>query len=145
MEELKAFLVDHLVVVICAVLFIGLILKVVKSVVKYLLTVLIIVGLVVFALQSAPEPIKDVGNKVVEGVSTKVRDEAIATLITMSKVTYTADTKNGSYVIEGNGITLKGNKGSKTAELVVAGQRFDVSITQVLSDFVTRAEIASKK
>jgi hypothetical protein len=106
----------------------------IKTILKWVIIFVIIIGSLVYGLNYAPSEVKDIGQQVVDVTARK----ALATFMSNTSGAVYTQKENGEYTITIKTATLKGKIGEKTAKLKVAGQEFNVEVTAVVDEFISR-------
>ncbi|TFE24266.1 hypothetical protein [Cohnella luojiensis] len=145
------FLQDNWVVVAIAILAIIVIMKVVKTVLKWILVVAIIIGIATYGGYSIDD-MKDIGNKVSDelgAIGDKVTDEVKKQAIKSmageaSEATYT-ENEDGSYSIKSTNIELTGIPNSGEVTVKFHGQSLGTwTMEGAVRDFVVQARASAK-
>lgn len=145
------FLQDHWVVVAIAILAIIVIMKVVKTVLKWILVIAIIIGIATYGGYSIDD-MKDIGNKVSDElgtigdkVSAELKDQAIKAMAgEASEATYT-DNEDGSYSIKSTNIELTGIPNSGEVTVKFHGQSLGSwKMEGAVRDYVVQARASAK-
>ena len=133
-ELVKENAIVLLLAFIALVVIIGLIKKVIKTMIFVLL-----VGIGVYYFMGlAPTDAENAGKAMLTQSEEETRDTAIQKLIGYggsSGVTY-SQTKDGFFVIERSTMVLKGKYGDKQYSLIIAGQTFKVDASDTLNKYV---------
>jgi hypothetical protein len=145
------FVQDHWVVVALAIVAIFVIVKLVKTVLKWVLIAAIIIGIVTYGGYSIKD-LGDVGSKVTEElgvigdkVSTELKNQAIKAMAgEASEATY-VNNKDGSYSITSTNIELTGVPNSGEISVKFHGQSLGTwKMEGAVRDFVVKARASAK-
>lgn len=141
LETLLPFIQENWWVLVVALIVVLLIVKIVKTVIKWVLILLVVVGLSVFWVNYVPDDVKDSINVVVEDVKDKGKAEAIKALTTLSNPTYSVDAEGNYKVSNSDGtISLTGVVGENDAKLAVKGITFNVQLDDALNKVIETAK-----
>lgn len=131
------------------------VLKVMKTMVKWAIIVVVAVGLIVYSgyslddvktlstsiMTSGIEELKEIGAKVADSA----KEEAINAMIgEAASATYTKE-PDGTFTVKTSSITLTGKEGSEEVSISVKGApAFTVKSSDVVKKFIEQAEVNSK-
>lgn len=132
MEGLIAFAKEHIVMIAIAIIAIILIISLVKTVIKWVVVAIVIIGILVYGFNYDVSTLKDMGQKVLD----YTKEEAIQLLVgDVSNAQYEQN-KDGTFTISNKNIRLEGKVGSNDAKLIVAGQTFKIKVDETLKKYI---------
>jgi membrane protein implicated in regulation of membrane protease activity len=136
---LAEFMVHYWWVVLAAIVIVSLIVKLVKTFVKWVVILAIIAGVMVYGFNYTPDDLKGIGSKAVA-----VAKDATGYLMTsdISKMQY-KDMGNGTYAITGDTVSVEGKTGEEKVKVTVHGKTFEVNASEV-ADFVQKVQAQNK-
>ena len=151
-----AFLEEKWYVILIALIVIMLIIRVMKTMVKWAIILVVAVGVIIYSgytlddvkslstslMSSGFEELKEIGAKVADSA----KEEALNAMIgEATSATYTTNT-DGTFTVKTSSITLTGQPGSDEVSISVKGApAFKVQSSEVVSQFIKQAEANSKK
>jgi hypothetical protein len=112
----------------------------VKTILKWVIILVILIGALVYGLNYAPTPIKELGQQVIDSS----KSEALATFMSNTSGAVYSQTGN-KYIITIKGTTLSGTIGQNTAKLKVLGKEFDIEVNSIVNDFIKRVKDQTEK
>lgn len=141
MDQLMTFMQDRWLVVIAALVLLVIVVKIVKTVVKWVLVLAIIGGLVYYGA-SYTDKLKELGDSVVTAAKeagSDLKEKAVLGLA--GKDATFKDNGDGTYTVTSGNIRLDGKAGSDKVKITIAG----VSAEFSLDDALKKAIEAAKK
>lgn len=142
MEQLTAFLQDKWIIIALVVIAILIIVKVIKSVMKWLLIVLLAAGVIIYGTTYSPGEIKDGIKEVGSKIADYTKNEAVEALIGQSASAKYEAKEDGGYVVSAGKFKLEGTAGSNEATLSYMGQSFTIKLDDALNAFIEGAKAA---
>ncbi|MFC5530109.1 hypothetical protein [Cohnella yongneupensis] len=146
-EYWSQFLQDNWVIVVVALLAIIIVMKVVKTVMKWILVAAIVVGFGVYGGYSIDD-LKEVGSKVSQlgdKVTDELKDQAINTMAGEANEAKYVDNADGSYSITTPNLELNGVPNSGKVSVKLRGVSLGTwDMEGQVRDFVTQARDAAK-
>lgn len=130
------FFKEKWIIIAFALVLLFLIIKVVKTVVKWLLVIVIVAGLVIYSGYSLDD-VKELGSK----VTSSVKQEALQAMVTSAKDAKYAAKADGSFVVSTSLLELSGKLGSNEVALSFQGVelgKFEVDST--IKTFIEQAK-----
>jgi hypothetical protein len=142
MEQWISFVRDQWPVIVVAVVVAAVLIKVVKSVLKWLLVILIAAAVLIYGFNHAPEELAEAGAKLREAVET-TKEKAIAAMLGDAGDARFERTEDG-FRIEGERFTLEGKNGETEVTLEYFGQTFTIEMNEQIRAFVEKVKSASR-
>jgi hypothetical protein len=141
MDQLVTFLQDRWLVVVIAIVALFLVVKIVKTVLKWVIVLAIVAGLIYYG-STYTDQLKNIGENVASTAKEAVGDlkEKAVQAFAGKDAKYT-DNGDGSYTIISGGIRLDGKTGADKVKITIAG----VSAEFTLDDMLKRAIEQVKK
>lgn len=134
------FLQDNWIIVAAAALVIIVIMKVVKTVMKWVLVAAIVIGIAVYGGYSVDD-LKEVGTKVTD----ELKDQAIKTMAGEAKEAKYVDNADGSYTIKTTNLELHGVKNTGKVSVSLRGVSLGTwDMEGKVREFVVQARDAAK-
>ncbi|URN94830.1 MAG: hypothetical protein NAG76_00790 [Candidatus Pristimantibacillus lignocellulolyticus] len=150
-----AFLQENWYVILIALIVIMLIIRVMKTMVKWAIILVVAIGVIVYSgytlddvknlstslVSSGIEELKEIGSKVADSA----KEEAINAMVgEAASATYTTN-DDGTFTVKTTSITLTGQPGSDEVSISVKGApAFKVKSSAIVTDFIKQAEANSK-
>lgn len=138
MEQLIAFARDNWWVILLAVVIAVVLIKIVKSVVKWLLVLAVAVAVLIYGFNYTPDEIKEAGSKLLEAVET-TKEKALAAMLGDAEEAVFERTDDG-FRITGSRFTLEGKDGETTVALTYFGQEFTFELNEQIRAFIESAK-----
>lgn len=129
LDQWLAFIADRWMVILIAVVVLFLVIRVVKTLLKWVIVIVIVASLFVYG-SSYTDAIKDVGGKIMSYTQEEVLDMLSGEI---EDAEY-SESPDGSFKITGKNITLEGHVDSDEVKITFRGQ----TITLKKSDFIQR-------
>ena len=151
MDTWTSFIQDKWYVLVIALIVILLIVKIVKTVVKWFLIVVIVLGLIFYSGYTLDD-VKSFGSSVVseglaelkeigEKVSDNVKDQAVKAMVSEAKEAKYVANGDGTYTVTTSSITLTGKIGEDQVSVSVKGApAFKVQVNDVIKSFIQDAQ-----
>lgn len=144
MEELLVFLQDRWLVVLLAIIALFVVIKIVKTVLKWVIVLAIVAGLLYYG-SSYTEQLKEIGNNVaasaLEAVG-ELKEKALQGLAGKDAV-YT-DNGDGTYTITSGAVRLDGKQGGDKVKITIAGVSAEFSVDDALRRAIETAKSNSR-
>jgi hypothetical protein len=140
LDQLITFVQDRWVVVLVAVVALIVVVKIVKTVLKWVIVLAIVAGLIYYGV-SYTDQLKKIGENVQSGAmetAGRIKEEALKTLVGKD-VSYKTN-PDGSFVVEGKSVRLEGKPGSDKVKLTVSGVSVEVSIDDAIRNVIEAAK-----
>lgn len=139
MEQLLAFLQEHWLIVAAVLVIILIVVKVIKSVVKWLIIAVLAVAVLIFGFNYTPEEIKEAGSRLLEAAELS-KDKAVELIIgDVSEASY-EEKDDGSFVVTTSRFTLEGSAGAKEITLKYLGQTITLERDERLQAYIDRVK-----
>lgn len=143
LEHLTSFLQDQWYVAAIAVIVLLVVVKLVKTVVKWVVILAIIAGVLVYGsnYKDTLSNIKDtVSQAAGSAVAREVQDQAAKAITNEAKEAKYTKNADGSYTIRTKTIQLDGKPGSTDVKVTVAGQSFNLKADAAVQAFIDQAK-----
>ncbi|MHA0856477.1 hypothetical protein [Paenibacillus sp. CMAA1364] len=114
------FLKDNWLVIVIALVVLFMVLKLMKSMVKWLLAIVIVAGLLIYSGISI-EKIGEVVTTVKDETVNNLKSEAMDMMLEEAKEAKYSENTDGSYKITTPNMTMKGEIGTETVQVTVKG------------------------
>lgn len=143
-EGWKQFLTDHWILIAVAALALIIILNVVKTMLKWVLALVVVAGVFIYGGYTVSD-LKEIGGQVVETATGAVKDEAAKAMADEArKATYTLN-PDGTYLVKSPNLELSGTPNSGEVAVKFRGVSLGTwKMEGAVRDFVTTALQASK-
>lgn len=138
MEQWLAFARDNWWMIVLAVVIAIVLIKIVKSVVKWLLVLLVAAAVLIYGFNYTPDEIKEAGTKLLEAVET-TKEKALEAMLGDAEEAAFEKTEDG-FRITGNRFTLEGTDGGSTVTLTYFGQEFTFELNEQIRSFVDKVK-----
>jgi hypothetical protein len=140
MDQLIAFLQDRWLVVIAAIIALFVVIKIVKTVLKWIIVLAIVAGLIYYG-STYTDQLKDIGENVAatakEAVS-DLKEKAVQGLA--GKDAKYKDNGDGTYTVTSGSIRLDGKTGSDKVKITIAGVSAEFSLDETLKKAIETAK-----
>lgn len=135
LDQLAAFAQEKWYVLLIAAVVLVIIIKIVKTVVKWVLVIAIAAGVLYYGANYT-ETIKDVGGQILQFAL----DEAFTVMAGEAEnAKYTAGV-DGNYKVESANVTIEGNVGSDKVTMTFKGQSFTMKINDTIRNYIDVAK-----
>lgn len=134
MEQWLAFARDNWWMIALAIVIAIVLIKIVKSVVKWLLVLIVAAAVLIYGFNYTPDEIKEAGSKLLEAVET-TKEKALDAMLGDAEEATFEKTDDG-FRITGNRFTLEGTDGGSTVTLTYFGQTFTFELNEQIRSFV---------
>ena len=137
MSFIYTFLIDNWLMVLIAFIVISAVVSLVKTIIRWVVTLVVVGAVILYALNYTPEEIQNIGTDVAKGSAEVVKDTAINILISGStdEVEYVVDAE-GKYTISRGSVSLQGDLNTGKAVIITDKGSLNVNVDGVLQDFV---------
>lgn len=140
MDQLIAFLQDRWLVVVIAVIALFVVIKIVKTVLKWILVLAIVAGLIYYG-STYTDQLKDIGENVAATAMEAVADLKEKALQGLAgKDAKYKDNGDGTYTITSGSIRLDGKSGSDKVKITIAGVSAEFSLDEALKKAIETAK-----
>lgn len=143
MEQLTVFLQDRWLVVVAAVIVLFIVIKIVKTVLKWVIVLAVIAGLIYYG-STYSDKFKDFGENVAAtaiGAVNDLKEKAVQGLA--GKDAAYKDNGDGTYTITSGSIRLDGKTGSDKVRITIAGVSAEFSLDDTLKRAIEAARTNS--
>ncbi|TMV47356.1 hypothetical protein FE783_22420 [Paenibacillus mesophilus] len=140
MDQLTAFLQDRWLVVVIAIIALFVVIKIVKTVLKWILVLAIVAGLIYYG-STYTDQLKDIGENVAATAMEAVADLKEKALQGLAgKDAKYKDNGDGTYTITSGSIRLDGKNGSDKVKITIAGVSAEFSLDEALKKAIETAK-----
>jgi hypothetical protein len=140
LESMLSFLQEQWPYAVAALVAIVLIVRFVKSVIRWLMIVAIGASLVVFFLNDDGGTLTDVGKQLAEKAVNYTKETAVDGLLSEVKEAQYTQQADGTFEVATPNFKLRGSLGTSDAMLVVKGQEFPLQLSGPLKQFIEQAK-----
>ncbi|MBC8081405.1 MAG: hypothetical protein H7X86_13750 [Gorillibacterium sp.] len=137
MDQWSSFLSDRWYVVLIALLALFLVFKLVKTIVKWVL-VLIVAAAVLYYGYHYTDSLETLTKSVTETVTETVKDQAIKLMVEEGKEASYKNNGDGSFTISSKNVRVDGKVGAKEVKVTVFKQSFQMK-TEIVKSFIEQA------
>lgn len=134
MEQWIAFVGDNWWVILLAIAIAVILIKIVKSVVKWLLVLVVAAAVLIYGFNYTPDEIKEAGSKLLEAVET-TKEKALDAMLGDAEEAAFEQTEDG-FRITGSRFTLEGKTGETAVTLTYFGQEFTFELNDQIRAFI---------
>jgi hypothetical protein len=138
MEQWIAFARDNWPVIVIAVVVAIVLIRIVKSVLKWLLVLVIAAAVLIYGFNYAPEELMQAGSMLRDAVES-TKEKAIGAVLGETGEARYEKTEDG-FLVEGERFTLKGKDGETGLILEYFGQQFVVEMNEQLRAFLEKVK-----
>lgn len=142
MEQWIAFAREDWWVIVIALVIAGILIKIVKSVFKWLLVLAIAVAVLIYGFNYTPDDIREAGTKLIDAVET-TKEKAISAVLGDAGEARYEKTEDGGFRISGDHFTLEGKDGAEEVTLTYFGQEFTIELNGQIREFLEKVKSAS--
>ena len=136
MEQWIELVKEHWVVFVLALIALFVVVKVVKTVIKWVL-VLAIIGLVILYSGITMNDLKSVGSQVID----TVKEEALNVMISEMKDAQYRLNEDGTFTVVSNNIELTGEPGADAVTVTFKGQKIgSLRLDETIQNFIEQAK-----
>lgn len=137
MESMMPFLQERWFVIAGGLIVLFLVIKIVKTVLKWALVLAILAGIVFYGA-SYTEQIKEVGGRLLDDAKAAAYEEAVKALAGQGAVY--KQNEDGSFSIAKGNVTLEGRAGSNEVKIGYGGQAITVNVDDALLALIEQAK-----
>lgn len=141
MEQWMEFARDHWWMILIAIVIAVILVRIVKSVLKWLFVLLIAAAILIYGFNYTPDEIREAGSKLAEAVET-TKDKAINAMLGDAGEARFEKTEDG-FRIEGGRFVLEGKDGSGEVVLTSFGQEFTIELNEQIRAFIENVKSGS--
>lgn len=135
LDQLKLFAVDQWYVLLIAAIVLILIIKIVKTMVKWVLVLVIAAGIVFYGANYT-EAIKDVGGQILQ----YAKEEALQAMIGEAKEAQYSAESDGRFKVESRNVTIRGKVGEDEVEVTFKGQTVKFKMDETIRSYIEQAK-----
>lgn len=136
METWTTFLKDNWMVIAIALVVLFLVIRIVKTVVKWAVVAVVVIGLILYSGYSLDD-VKEIGAKVMDNV----KEEALNAMVGDAKDAEYTINDDGTYTVKTNSIELKGEVGASEVKVSLHGAPFiTLQLEGVIQTFIDQAK-----
>ncbi len=136
LDTWMTFFKEKWIIIAIVLLVLFLIMKVVKTVVKWLLVLVIVAGLIIYSGYSLDD-VKEFGSKVTD----TLKQEALQAMITSAKDAKYEVNKDGSFTVKASALEVKGKAGSNTVTVSFQGAELGkLEVDSTIKAFIEQAK-----
>lgn len=139
MDFITSFLSERWYVIAAALLIMFLVVKVVKTVVKWVVVLAVLAGLFFYGA-SYKDQILELGTTVGAKVATEVKDQAVKSIADEMKDAKYKQNADGSFTVTTKSVKLEGKPGSSDVQVTFMNQTFTMKLDNVLRGFIDQAK-----
>ncbi|RAV20319.1 hypothetical protein [Paenibacillus contaminans] len=139
MDQLTAFLQDRWLVVVIAVVVLFLIVKLVKTVIKWVLVLAILAVVIVYGA-TYKDKLLEVTDTIGTAVTNEIKDQALKAVTNEAKDATYKKNDDGSYTVSTKSIRIDATPGSNDAKITFMGQTFNLKIDEALQKVIDQAK-----
>lgn len=135
-ETWTTFLKDNWLVLAIGLIVLLIVIRIVKTVMKWAIVAIVVIGLVLYSGYSLDD-VKEIGTKVMDNV----KEEAISAMVgDAAEAEYTVN-EDGTYTVKSDSIELKGEVGSSEVQVSLHGSPFiTLQLEGVIQTFIDQAK-----
>jgi hypothetical protein len=137
LDQLMPFIQERWFVVVAAIIVLFIVIKIVKTVMKWILVLAIVAG-VLFYGANYVDQIKEVGGGILQDAKSSLRDEALKALAG-EDASYKQN-EDGSFIIVKGNIQLEGKSGSSDVKITFMGQSVTLKADDALKALIEQAK-----
>lgn len=135
-ETWTTFLKDNWLVLAIGLVVLFLVIRIVKTVMKWAIVAVVVIGLVVYSGYSLDD-VKEIGTKVMDNV----KNEAISAMVGSATDAEYSVSDDGTYTVKSDGIELKGVVGSSEVQVSLHGSPYiTLQLEGVIQTFIDQAK-----
>lgn len=139
MDQWSAFVQDKWMLIIVAIVVLFLVMKLVKTFVKWILVLAVIAAVLYYGSTYVGE-LSGLKTTLGNAVATEAKQQITSAIVGEGKDADYVKHSDGSYTIHTKNIKLDGKPGSDDAEVSFLGQTYKVSINKTIQKFIDEAK-----
>lgn len=151
MEQWSAFLQDRWYLILLAVVILLLVVKLVKTAVKWLVILIVAAGVLVYGYQYK-EDLKQLPGSIPPAIDAlsnvdeqaQLKDQAMVTLIEEVQNAVVEKKTDGTYTLKTNSLQISGSSSSEEVTVTLKGKTFQMKMFPQLKDLIDQAANKSK-
>ncbi|MCP3774698.1 hypothetical protein NLX71_15505 [Paenibacillus sp. MZ04-78.2] len=138
-DFVTAFLSERWYVLVGALIVLFLVIKVVKTVIKWALVLAILAGLIWYGA-SYKDQLLELGTTVGAKVAAEVKNQMVKAITDEVKEAKYSQNADGSYTVSTRTVQLEGKSGSSDVQVTFMNQTFTMKLDDVLKGFIDQAK-----
>ncbi|NEW08454.1 hypothetical protein GK047_20875 [Paenibacillus sp. SYP-B3998] len=143
MDQWISFAQDRWYLIVAAVIVLFIVIGIVKTVVKWIL-ILVIVGALVLYGANYKDKLQDIGASVVTQVGDEVKEKALSALTSEAKDAQFKANPDGSFLITTKSLKVEGKAGTDEVQVTFLGKTFKMNATAAINAFIEQAQKSAK-
>lgn len=143
LDHLSAFVQDQWYIVAIAVIVLFIVVKMVKTMVKWVIILVVVAGVLVYG-SNYKETLTSIKDTVVDAatstVAQKVKDQALNAIKSEAKEAEFTKNADGSFTIKSKTVKLEGRPDAADVKVTIAGQSFNMKVDKAVQAFIDQAQ-----
>jgi hypothetical protein len=143
MEQLQAFVQEQWLLIAVVVVAFILVVKLVKTAIKWAIILVILVALVVYGA-NYKDTLTSIKDAVMENagaaITETIKDQAANAIRDEAKEAKFTSNADGSFTIKSKTVQIDGSTGSDTVKVTIAGQSFNMKAVDAVKTFIDTAK-----
>jgi hypothetical protein len=139
MDQWLAFAQDRWYLLVAAIIVLFIIIGIVKTVVKWVIVIIIIGALVLYGV-NYKDKLTSIGASVASQVSGEIKDGALKAITSEAKDAQFKANPDGSFLITTKNLKLEGKAGSKDVQVTFLGKTFTMNADGAINAFIEQAK-----
>lgn len=141
MEAWTSFLQERWYIILIAIVVLWLVIKTVKTVVKWVIVLALLFGLVYYGSNYVGKiSLEELKTNVTHKVTSEMKEQALKAIVGEAKEAKYMQNPDGSYTVSTPRIKLDAKPGANEAIVTFLGQKFTLPIDSTLQNFVEQAK-----
>lgn len=139
MEQFSLFLQNQWYIAVIALIVLFLVVKLVKTVVKWAVVILIIAAVFIYGNQYGGK-LLEIKDTFGTAVANEVKDQALKVIAGEAKEAVYKKNSDGTFTIQSKSVQLEGKPGSNDVKVTFMGQSFHLKADEVIQKFIDQAK-----
>lgn len=139
MEQFSLFLQNQWYIAVIALIVLFLVVKLVKTVVKWVVVILIIAAVFIYGNQYGGK-LSEIKDTFGTAVANEVKDQALKVIAGEAKEAVYKKNSDGTFTIQSKSVQLEGKPGSNDVKVTFMGQSFHLKADEVIQKFIDQAK-----
>lgn len=139
MDQWISFAQDRWYLIVAAIILLFIIIGIVKTVVKWILILVIVGGLVLYGA-NYKDKLQDIGASVISQVGDEVKDKAVSSLTSEAKDAKFKANPDGSFEITTKSLKVEGKSGSDDVKITFMGKSFNMNANAAVKALIEQAK-----
>lgn len=141
MDHLLSFLKDNYLMVMGVLLIMFIVIRLIKTAIKWLLILVIFIGLAYYGYMYVPKELRDIPAQITETLAQESVDKALNSIITSTNLDLSVK-EDKTYILssktytEGIDLLLTGKLGSSKATLYIGKAKKDVTLSEPIMRYI---------